>query len=510
MNLQSKNGYNFRGMKTHIISIQKHDDITSAIDKMSWSKAPRILLVYPRRGNVLQRRVDLVLLQRYASKLGAQLGMVASDSEVVQYCEELGIPVFFSSREAQNASWRKARRFRRRRFFRPVGKDVLQELHASIEKGTETNLPRWLQRAGFALAILAFLAVVWLFTPSARVTLKLAEKTQSITMTIRADPNVNVPLITGSIPASEYSLLVEGRDEIKTTGFASLPEKAATGMVMITNLTNNNLTLPAGVLLHAVGENPAYYKTLETVALKEGLGETAAIQIQALQPGISGNAPAHTVKAIEAEYGWMVTVDNPEPLTGGTNRNSPVPNEVDYQQLRDRLMATLTRSAVRELEIFQMEGAYLLPQTLRVVAILEEESQPAFGEYGETLRLKLRIEFAVDYILEEDVQYIAAAALDANLPPRYQSMADSLNITWLGEPILAGSLISWEVRAERKIKAVWSADMAVQALPGRTLVEAMEELNQMTDLAEAPKVEIYPSFWQRLPLLPFRIEVVVQ
>lgn len=510
MILQSKNGYNFRGMKTHIISIQKHDDVISAMDKMSWSKAPRILLVYPRRGNVLQRRVDLVLLQRFASRLGAQMGIVTGASEVIQFCKELGIPVFPSSREAQSASWRKPRRFRRRRFFRSVGKDALQKLKESIEKRTATSLPRWLQLISFTLAVLAFLAVVWLFTPSARVVLKMAEKTQSISLTIRVDPNVTMPMITGSIPKKEYSLLVEGRDEVKTTGIASLPEKSATGMVIVTNFTNNDISLPAGVLLHTVGESPEYFKTLEAVSLKGGLGEQVAVKIQALEPGSSGNTAAHAIQAIEAEYGWMVMVDNPEPVTGGTNRNSPVPSETDFQQLRNRLIATLWRSAVKELETFQVEGAYLLPQTLRMVEILEEESQPAFGEYGETLRMKMRIEFAVDYIQLKDIEFIAAAALDANLPPRFQPMADSMIITWLGEPSGEDSLLSWDIKAERKIEAVWSADMAVQALPGRTPVEAIAELTVLADLAEAPQVEIFPSFWEWLPLLPFRIEVVVQ
>jgi len=64
-------------MKTQVIQLDLHDDVTSVRDKMSWAKTPRILLVYPRRSHNLGRLLDLRLLQRHASILGAQLAIGA-------------------------------------------------------------------------------------------------------------------------------------------------------------------------------------------------------------------------------------------------------------------------------------------------------------------------------------------------------------------------------------------------------------------------------------------------
>lgn len=58
-------------MKTHIIQLERYDDVTSVADKIAGSRANRVLLVWPRRGRVLARPLDLVLIQRACSQIGA-------------------------------------------------------------------------------------------------------------------------------------------------------------------------------------------------------------------------------------------------------------------------------------------------------------------------------------------------------------------------------------------------------------------------------------------------------
>ena len=71
-------------MKTQVIQLDVHDDVTSIRDKMSWAKTSRILLVYPRRSRILKRTLDLRLLQRHALLLGAQLAIVAPSADIRQ------------------------------------------------------------------------------------------------------------------------------------------------------------------------------------------------------------------------------------------------------------------------------------------------------------------------------------------------------------------------------------------------------------------------------------------
>src|SRR5512144_2386422 len=93
-------------MKTYIVQLEDHDDVISARDKISWSKARRILLVWPGKGRVLERRVDLLLLQRHSHQLGAQLAFATRSREVRAHARELGIPVFPNAVIAQQLAWR--------------------------------------------------------------------------------------------------------------------------------------------------------------------------------------------------------------------------------------------------------------------------------------------------------------------------------------------------------------------------------------------------------------------
>ena len=83
-------------MKTYIIQLESHDDVTSICDKMGWAKAGRILLVWPERGRVVTRRLDLTLIQRLCSALGAQLALVTRDPQVRFHARQLLIPVFWN------------------------------------------------------------------------------------------------------------------------------------------------------------------------------------------------------------------------------------------------------------------------------------------------------------------------------------------------------------------------------------------------------------------------------
>jgi len=91
-------------MKTQILRLDPHDDIISARDKMGWSQTGRILLVWPDRGQVLARQIDLTLIQRHSQKLGAQLALVTHDSNVIYYADLLGIPVYKSIQQRTKQS----------------------------------------------------------------------------------------------------------------------------------------------------------------------------------------------------------------------------------------------------------------------------------------------------------------------------------------------------------------------------------------------------------------------
>src|SRR5512133_3751040 len=174
-------------MKTYIVQLEPHDDAISARDKISWSKARRVLLIWPRRGKILSRRVDLLLLQRHSQQLGAQIAIVTRSSDVKAHAENLGIAVFDSAVKAQASSWHRARKRKspgletaadgraawaeRLAAVRPVGSRAqLREQRDVLHARQPEN--HWLRLSAFGIGVLAFLILALCFVPGARVELK--------------------------------------------------------------------------------------------------------------------------------------------------------------------------------------------------------------------------------------------------------------------------------------------------------------------------------------------------
>ena len=99
-------------MKVHIVHLDAHDDYVSTRDKLGWAKSPRVLIVWPKYGRILNRRLDLVLLQRYASQHNLQIGLVTHDAEVLDNAEALAIPTFDNADHITDAGWRRRARGR--------------------------------------------------------------------------------------------------------------------------------------------------------------------------------------------------------------------------------------------------------------------------------------------------------------------------------------------------------------------------------------------------------------
>jgi len=96
-------------MKLQLIHLDPEDDQISAREKLSWARASWAVLVWPRRGRVLTRRLDLVLLQRQAQRQAVELGLVTYDPTVRQLAQELGLPTFDSPDHLPESGWQTGR-----------------------------------------------------------------------------------------------------------------------------------------------------------------------------------------------------------------------------------------------------------------------------------------------------------------------------------------------------------------------------------------------------------------
>lgn len=500
--------YNYSWMKTQIITLETHDDLISVRDRLSWAKTPRILLVWPKFENVTLRQVDLKILHRHASALGAQLGLVTRARQVRADAEALGIPVFESTGEAQRVAWPK---IRRRKWRRKKPAEGLREKREQVSAGRETETWRTqpATRIGaFAVGVLSVLAIVTLFIPRAQVSLKSVAKMQSVDLAVNASPSIDSIFITGSVPAREKRVVVDGFQTITVTGEGVVPQSKARGAVEFRNLTQQAVTVPAGTVVSTSGMR---FVTTEDGTVDAGVGKIVSLPILALEGGLAGNVDAETIHTIEGRLGLSLSATNPEPTRGGRELSSVQASDQDRTRVKNLLMKNL-ETAAREKFLDELNsGDLLFEDTMDSTQILSEKYDPPPGGVGTKLTLSLQVEYAARYASASDLTELATLAMNASLPSGFVPVPGAVTVKPLTNPFLdEDGTLHWNIHAEREIVQSFDAVYVTQLVQGLGIRKAQQNLDKNLPSASSPEIKLSPSWWRWVPLLPFRIEVVTE
>ena len=496
-------------MKTQIITLESHDDLISVRDRMSWAKTPRILLVWPKYEKITLRQVDLKVLQRHASSLGAQLGLVTRARRVRADAEALRIPVFESTGQAQRLAWPRPRR--RRWELRPPRKDLREQREQVIvqEKGWRVHP---VTRVGaFLLGVVSVLVLVALFIPRAQVILHPQSKVQSVVLPVMARPSVESVLITGSIPAREQRVIVEGTESVVVTGKGVTPQSKARGVVTFRNLTQQAVEIPAGTVVRTVDD--IRFATIRAGEVPAGVDETLELPVEAVESGRAGNVEAETIVVVEGRLGLSLSATNAAALTGGRETPSVQASDADRERAKEALMETLEERARAQLSDELNAGDVLFEDTLAVSQVISEVYDPPAGAAGTNLTLTMQVEFSTLYASASDLTELASLALHASIPSGFRAAEASQEISLKSatEPILNDDgFIRWTVRAERRIVQQISSAQVTQMIQGIGAPRAKSLLANSLPLEDAPDVQLSPAWWPWMPIVPFRISVVTQ
>ena len=494
-------------MKTQIITLESHDDLISVRDRMSWAKTPRILLVWPKYEKVTLRQGDLKVLQRHALSLGAQLGLVTRARRVRQDAEALKIPVFESTGQAQRLAWP---RIRRRRWLQhaPPG-DLRERREQALVKEEAWRMHPATRVGAFMVGVASVLTLVALFIPRAQVVLHPQSKTQSVVLPVIAGPSVESVFITGSIPAREKRVIVEGTQTVIVTGQGVTPQSRAKGNVTFRNLTQQAVTIPLGTVVRTVDN--IRFETTEAGEVPAGLDETLALPIEAVESGRSGNVDVETVVVVEGRLGLSLSVTNAEPVTGGRETPSIQASDADRERAKDALLETLKSDAhdrlVEELE----PGDVLFDDTFAVSQVLAEVYDPPAGAAGTKLTLNMQVEYLALYADASDLTKLASLALNASIPSGFAAVSEALTLKPVTAPILNDDgFTRWTIRAERRILQQVSSAQVMQMIQGIRSQRAQSLLEKSLPLDDAPEIKLSPSWWPWVPIVPFRISVITE
>jgi len=493
-------------MKTQVIKLDLHDDVISVRDKMSWAKTERILLVFPRRSHILARTLDLRLLQRHAATLGAELAIVTRSEELRRTAEQLSLPAFEMAASAQRKAWEREKGPARpsRRFVRP---DLRQMRRVALPPEA-----RWRSILGFrflffTLAVLAILAVLSLFIPSATIQLSPETRLQSMTFTISASRNVTTVNLAGNLPARLTSVVVENSKTVQATGLVTIPDTRAQGLAHFRNLTPTQIEIPAGTVVSTQTSPPVRFATTMD-AIVVGYNKTVDVPVQAAEAGSAGNLPADTLIAFEGNLGTSLAVTNPSPTAGGTDRTATIQTTADRSLIHEALLAELLEECKTSLQQTLIRGDIFFPDTLDVSQVLTENYFPAEGQSGDTLSLTMRLQCQARYASLADVNTLAEMSLDSDLPEGFGPVSGGLTILPASTPRTdAEGITRWDVEVQRSLHARLDPLTTVQLSLGRKPAEIILLLSESLPLAKSPVIQIKPDWWPWLPVVPFRITV---
>jgi hypothetical protein len=500
-------------MKTQIIQLEPHDDVISTRDKMGWSQTSRILLVWPSRGKVLARRLDLLLLQRHSIALGTQLALVTHDPDVIHYAHILGIQAFKNTHQAQETRWNRLNRRppRANRYAqlkavqpRPINAEIIRP--KPVEDKSYSTIPA-LRLLFFTLGVLSFLSIGAIFIPKADIILTPTNKVEETTLAIQASALTDRINLAGIVPVHAISVIVEGRDSLDATGTSLVPDKPAEGQVLFTNLTEQPVIIPAGTIVSS-RDGQVRFATDADHEIPAGNGHTLLVDVKAVQPGREGNLPANSIQAIENNLGVSLSVTNPEPTSGGSARISTAPALLDYTRLRDQLKLNLQANAQAEIETRLNKDDILLTATPVLSSTLAEDYVPANPEPTNELSLTLRLEYRALVVKGDDLHELASSVLDTILPPGFEPVPNTLVVESLTQPVIADqSTAHWKIHTQRSIRAVLSHVEAINLSLGQSPGKARDRLLKVLPLDGVPIITLSPAWWPQLPILPFRINV---
>jgi len=491
-------------LKTKIITLESHDDLISVRDKLSWAKTPRILLIWPKFEKVTLRLLDLKVLQRHADSLGAQLGLVTRLMKVRHDAESLGIPVFKTTASAQKDPWPESEP-RQQRIPKPPRRDLRQ-----IRDDVYIKEPVWrtslLGRIiTFSVGVIAVLAMAGIFIPRAGVTLYPERQTQTVNIPVSASADYESVSITGNIPAMTLSVNVSTEESMAVTSEITVPNSKARGVVRFVNLGSDEIDIPLGTIVSTA--NLTRFVTLNETRLPGGADEFVEVRVEALDGGEDGIVDSDTITVIEGSLGVLMTASNPEATTGGTDFKAIGPSEADRTILRNIVLSNLSVSAETQMRLQIHSGDLLLQDTFEVVEILEEEYSPPEGGEGQTLVLKMEARFSARYIANDDLQQLANSTLGSVTVQGYIPSGDA-DFKLLTEPIIdSNNTAHFDLEVTQYSLRQIDPVKVFSVIRGSSLEDAQAKLQKEFSLRDQTQIQIRPSWWKWIPLIPFNVSV---
>ncbi len=496
----------FEKMKTSVIDIEIHDDIGSLKDKILWSQSNRILLVASPHTKLLQRKTDQILLKRHANRLGAQLALVTFHAAAIEIANDLKIPVFTSIRKAQYENWHADQRMKNDLFLRGTHKKITRKTGFRNHQ-TENVNPR-LSMAIFFIGVTVPLILALCLAPKAKITIPDDVQLQKEDIQLSISPQAG-----GSSTILQPQILTETIEESIisiASGKITISDKAATGTVHFTNLTENATLVPKGTIVRTNDPLRTEFISTEDAFIAGGVGKSADCLVRAVIPGERGNIASQTIHFVEGPLSTEISVVNLQPMLGGTVIEINAVSQEDLTNSRSLLETKLAQSALDAFQEKITENNQLLTSTLSMQSEIESIT-PGLDQPADYFILSLKSTFTIWSYSKEELTDLVNTMMDLTLEEGFSANPKSIQFPSINQITnKMDKKIELRLEVEREIRKDLLSAILNLDLAGESKSKAVSQIEKIVNTKNATKVEIIPAWWPWMPLLPSRISAGYQ
>ncbi|MCH7586532.1 MAG: hypothetical protein IIC78_00640 [Chloroflexi bacterium] len=495
-------------MKVQIVYLSASDDIDSTRDLLGWVQSPRALLVWPNRGRVLHRGLDLVLLKRYAQRRNLAVGLLTFDSEIRQRAAELGFSLFESLEELPEERWRLFREFDR------VGegaRDSLQQPGVILAR--RERIPDWVQQLdrkpsrillGALLLIIVVLSAAVI--PSAEIILSPPKQLEYATFELALTGFDGRP---GQLHAEIEQIRIQGSAVYRTTGSATFPISASRGSIIFTNLSPIMISIPRHLGIRPVGLQSLRFQTTSSGKLPAEIGAVIELPMEADDFGEQGNLPSGTIFSTEAAFGLMVAITNPNPIRGGSSEKRNSVSAADLAGLEEKLIQELFGRAENEIAVTIGIEQAVFEDSATVDRVFSQDFSHGEGEPTQQITLALDLNILVLVYRVNDLLSKIQEAITDELDSNRIVIKNSVQVTQVNYVASDDESIGViRIQGSAESYTPLSQQTVLTPVRGRTPGAARDNLEELVPLERPPAFLLKPTWLPLLPWLNNRIDVL--
>ena len=475
-------------------------------------------MVLPVVDEPVHDRLGLILLQRQATRLQIELGLVTTNPLLVAEARGLGIPVFPSVEVGRSQKWRWPWRPSpaQRAVQQPQLPDAgdLREMHRRSRPR-----PEWMHWIGRFWGIIIFVLVLTVIAvsviyilPGATVVLHPNVQELTTTMMVVGDPAIeNADYQAGLVPARLLRVEVNWRGSAATTGATDIPDAPSTGTVVFVNQQAEPVNVPAGTIVRTSAGTTIRFRTTRSAEVPGAVGATAEAPIAAIDSGPWGNVESNLINKIDGALALQLNVRNLSPTIGGGIRQVKAVTEADMDRLRGQVLQQLFQLSKAEMANWMTESEFLAEESLSLYMVMEEDFSRYVGEQADSIELKMTALIQGLVVDDSEGYGVVYTALAAKTPAGYRLLPERI-VPRRGEVLGVDEdgKVSFLMQGQARIAAEIDQGTISKEISGQRTETAIEWIAEQVPVDGEPVIRVWPDWFGRLPYLTIRINTIIE